>query len=96
MIHAMESAVRPPVTWIVPDPAQSRNPSPMPRWAICESQPPPQTQCAKTGYVIPANRAVEAQIAPRRQRSEPLPRGMMAANPTDSICRQAMSEALSL
>src|SRR5579859_3357766 len=41
----------------------------------------------------PASKAVEMQMAPSRQRSAPLPNGINAANPTQSICIHAASEA---
>ena len=41
---------------------------------------------------MPASRAVEAQLARSRQRSEPAPSGIMAAMPTLKSCRQATSE----
>ena len=42
-IAAPINAVAPPTMWIAQDPAKSWKPS-------CESQPPPQIQCASIGY----------------------------------------------
>src|SRR5207249_4648188 len=76
------------------EPPASTKPRPRPQfepsWA---SQPPLQTQCANSGYVQPARSAVEAQLAPRRQRSAPAPSGIIAASPTLSIPSHAASDA---
>src|ERR1039458_300308 len=77
-----------------PAPPASKNPRPRPQFTpSCASHPPPQTQCANTGYVQPARRAVDAQAAPNRQRSVPAPSGMSAARPTLNICSNAAREA---
>ena len=47
------SAVTPPVMWTTEEPAKSTTPCPRPKSAPSEpSQPPPQTQFAKSGYRI--------------------------------------------
>src|ERR1017187_6464233 len=77
-----------------PAPPASKKPRPRPQFTpSCASHPPPQTQCANTGYVQPARRAVDAQAAPNRQRSVPAPSGISAARPTLNICNNATSEA---
>src|ERR1017187_301408 len=77
-----------------PAPPASKKPRPRPQFTpSCASHPPPQTQCANTGYVQPASRAVDAQAAPNRQRSVPAPSGISAAKPTLNIWSNATSEA---
>src|SRR5580658_6369484 len=78
---------------MVLEPPASRKPWPRAQLEPSSaSHPPPQTQWANSGYVPPASRAVEAQIAPNRQRSAPAPSGIVAANPTLSICSQKARE----
>src|ERR1035437_7871267 len=79
---------------IVLEPPPSTKPRPKPQLApSCASHPPPHAQCANSGYVHPASRAVEAQIAPNRQRSAPELSGIIPANPTLNICSNITSAA---
>src|SRR5450631_2965655 len=79
---------------MVLEPPASTKPWPSPALApSCASHPSLHTQCANTGYVQPASSAVEAQAAPKRQRSVAAPKGIKAASPTLSICSQIANEA---
>src|SRR5271157_4570931 len=86
------SALRPPTICMVAAPAGSINPAPSekfrPRPA---SHPPPHTQCITSGQTTPATTAVAAQPAASRQRSAPLPHGIMAANATPNISNKSAS-----
>src|SRR5664279_503643 len=89
--HAIERADIPPTTWIVPEPPASTKPAPSPKLAPnWESQPPPQAQWAKTGYVNAASNAVDRQMDVSRQRSAPALIGIVAARPTVNICMQSI------
>src|ERR1039457_1448125 len=77
---------------MAPPPRPSTRPPPQPRLTpSCASHPPPHTQCANNGYVQPAKSAVDAQLAPRRQRSFPAPSGISAAMPTLNTCSHTVS-----